>query len=87
MLTKVDDELNDLKAGDPLLPPAADSPRALEIVPVHDDVNSQVQRDHNPRHGRATKELGVAENGCSAMVVAVEEGCNMTRLAKLLRRD
>lgn len=75
MLTKINDELNDLKASDPLLPPAANATCTLEVVPVHDHMNSQVQGDHNPRHGGTAEELGVAEDSCSAMVVAVKEGC------------
>lgn len=71
--TKVDDELNDLQTSNPFLPPAADATGALEVVPVHDHVDQQVQRDDNPRHSGATKELGVAQNSGSAMVVAVEE--------------
>lgn len=82
-LTKVDDELDDLKASDPFLPPAANTARALEIVPVHDYVNGQVQGDHYPRHRRATEKLSVAENSRSAVVVAVKEGCETIRSANL----
>lgn len=38
--TKVKDELGDLANGNVLLPPDADASRALEVVPVHDNVNS-----------------------------------------------
>ena len=48
MLTEVKNELSDLANGDVLLPPDADATRALEVVPVHDNVNSQVQRDDGP---------------------------------------
>ena len=71
--TEIDDELSDLKTGDPLLPPDADSTRALEVVPVHDNVHSQVQGDGNPRDRGRADELGVAEQGSRAMVVAVKE--------------
>lgn len=47
--TKIDDELSNLEAGDPLLPPNADTARRLEVVPVHDDMDEQVERDGNPR--------------------------------------
>lgn len=47
-LTKINDELDDLETGDPLLPPDADATSALEVVPVHDDVNHQVESDGNP---------------------------------------
>jgi len=46
---QVNDELDDLETGDPLLPPNADATRALEVVPVHNDVHSQVQGNDNPR--------------------------------------
>lgn len=48
MHTKVEDELSDLANGDVLLPPDADSSRALEVVPVHDNVDSQVQGNDGP---------------------------------------
>jgi hypothetical protein len=37
-----------LESGNPLLPPDADAARALEVVPVHDDVDRQVERDGHP---------------------------------------
>jgi hypothetical protein len=46
--TDVENELGDLANGDVLLPPDADAARALEVVPVHDDVDSQVQGDDGP---------------------------------------
>jgi len=47
-LTKVNDELDDLETGDPLLPPDADAASALEVVPVHDNVDHQVEGNWNP---------------------------------------
>lgn len=47
-LTKVNDELDDLQTRDPLLPPDADAAGALEVVPVHDDVDHQVEGDWDP---------------------------------------
>lgn len=41
-LTEIDDELDDLETGDPLLPPDLDATGALEVVPVHDHVHHQV---------------------------------------------
>lgn len=73
-LTKVDDELDDLESRDPLLPPNADSAGALEVVPVHDNMHGQVERDRHPRHGRRSNKLRVAQERSSAMVVAVKEG-------------
>ena len=73
-LTQIDNELRDLQAGDPLFPPHADAARALEVVPVHDDVHQQVQADGHPGDGGQADELGVAEGGGGAVVVGVEEG-------------
>lgn len=75
LLTKVNDELDDLETSDPLLPPNADATSALEVIPIHDDVNSQVQGDGNPRDRGRANELSVAEESSSTVVVAVEEGC------------
>ena len=46
--TEIDHELYNLHNCDVLLPPDADASRALEVVPVHDDVNSQVEGDDGP---------------------------------------
>lgn len=72
--TKINEELDDLQARDPLLPPDADATGALEVVPVHDDVDGQVQADDHPGDRGVSDQLRVAENSGSAMVVAVEEG-------------
>jgi len=74
-LTKINDELDDLETSDPLLPPDLDAARALEVVPVHDHVHGQVERDDDPRDGSRANELGVAKQGGGTMVVAVEERC------------
>lgn len=79
LLTEIDDELDDLETSNPLLPPDADSTSALEVVPVHDNVDSQVEGNGDPGHSCATDELSVAQQGSGAMVVAVQEG--YTRLA------
>lgn len=72
-LTEIDDELDNLEASDPLLPPDSDATSTLEVVPVHHDVDSQVQRNRDPGNSGIADQLGVAENSSSAMVVAVEE--------------
>jgi hypothetical protein len=74
MHTKIQNELGDLADRDVLLPPDADAARALEVVPVHDNVNSQVQSNDGPRNGSVANKLGVAKHGSRAMVVGVEEG-------------
>ena len=73
-LTKINDKLNNLKTSDPLLPPDADSARTLEVVPVHDNVNHEVEGDRYPRHRCQTNKLSVAKESSGSMVVAVEEG-------------
>ena len=47
-LTESNDKLCDLETGDPLLPPDLDATRALEVVPVHDDVYEQVEANDGP---------------------------------------
>lgn len=66
--------MDDLEHCDVLLPPNSDAARGLEVVPVHDDVNHQVQRDWDPGHCGVAEELGVAEEGGRTVVVGVEEG-------------
>lgn len=57
---QVYEELNDLEPGDPFLPPDTDTSCAKEVVPVHDDMHSQVQGDWNPFDGSVSCQLGVA---------------------------
>jgi len=45
---KVNNELDNLKTSDPFLPPDADSTCALEVVPVHNNVNHQVESNWDP---------------------------------------
>lgn len=71
---KIDDELGNLKTGDPLLPRDLDTSRTLEIVPIHDDVYCEVESNGNPRDRGATNELSVAEKCSCGMMVAVQEG-------------
>jgi hypothetical protein len=40
--TDINNKLNDLKASNPFLPPDPDTTRALEVVPVHEDVNREI---------------------------------------------
>lgn len=73
-LTDVNDELENLQHGDVLLPPDANTTGTLEVVPVHDNVNQQVDSDGNPLHGGNTDQLSVAQKGGGTVVVGVEEG-------------
>jgi hypothetical protein len=44
---EVDDELDDLDSCYPFFPPDSDAAGCLEVVPVHDDMDCQVERDWN----------------------------------------
>ena len=70
---QVDDELGDLEDGDVLLPPNANATGGLEVVPVHDNVDGQVEGDDNPGDGGVAEELGVAEKRGGTVVVCVQE--------------
>jgi hypothetical protein len=72
--TKVNDELHNLANRDVLLPPDPNAARTLEVVPVHNNVDSQVGGDDRPRNGCMSNELGVAEERCRTVVVGMEEG-------------
>jgi len=70
---QINDELDDLEHGDVFLPPDANSTSGLEVVPIHDHMHSQVQRDRNPGHSSAADQLSVAEKSGRTMVIGVEE--------------
>lgn len=57
---QVDEELDDLESGDPFFPPDSDTSGTQEIVPVHDNVDSQVQGNWNPFNRGRTSQLSVA---------------------------
>ena len=63
-----------MEHGDVFLPPDTDATRRLEVVPIHDDMDEEVEGDGHPGDGGDTDELGVAEEGRGAVVVGVEEG-------------
>ena len=73
-LTDVNDELENLQHGDVLLPPDAHTTGTLEVVPVHHNVDQQVDGDGHPLHGSHTDKLRVAEKSSGTVVVGVEEG-------------
>ena len=50
-LTEVYHKLYDLETGDPLLPPNPNTSCTLEVVPVHDNMNQQVEGNWHPRDG------------------------------------
>lgn len=80
--TEIDDKLNDLEASNPFLPPNTNATGALEVVPVHNDVDRKVKSDDDPRNRCRANQLGVAEEGGRAMVVAMEESCIETSAAR-----
>lgn len=71
--TKIEHKLDDLHDGDVFLPPDADAARALEVVPVHDNMNHQVQGNDDPRNRSVADQLGVAEESSCAMVIGMQE--------------
>lgn len=71
--TEIDDELGDLHDGDVLFPPDADASGALEIVPVHDNMDGYVQRNGDPLYGCVPYELSVAKKSSCGMVVTMEK--------------
>jgi hypothetical protein len=71
--TKVDDELNYLKASDPLLPPDADATSALEIIPIHYNMDRQIKGNWHPGHSSKTNQLGIAKKSGSTVVIGVKE--------------
>ena len=72
-LTKVNHKLDDLQCCDVLLPPDLDPASVLKVVPVHDNVNHQVQCNRYPRNWRVSDQLRVAEKCRCAMMVSMEE--------------
>ena len=71
--TKIKDELAYLKSCDPFFPPDTNTSRSLEVVPIHDDVDSQVESYRNPRHRGMSDQLSVAEKSRSAVMVAMKK--------------
>ena len=47
-LTKVKNELSNLEASDPLLPPDTNAACCLKVVPVHDNVDRKIESNWNP---------------------------------------
>lgn len=66
--------MHNLQHGNVLLPPDANAAGALEVVPVHHNVNQQVNGDGDPLHGGKANELSVAKEGSGTVVVGVKEG-------------
>ena len=74
--TEVNDELSNLQTGDPFFPPDADASRTLEVVPVHDNVDQQIESDGYPGDRRKSDELGEAEECSGTVMVGMQESCD-----------
>lgn len=59
-LTQINDELSNLEPGDPFLPPNANATGALEIVPVHDNMDQEVKGDRDPGNSSISDQLSIA---------------------------
>lgn len=66
--------MKNLQHGDVFLPPDANTTSSLEIIPVHDDMHSQIECNRNPGHSGETDELRVGEQSGCAVVISMEEG-------------
>lgn len=66
--------MQNLQTSDPFLPPDADATSTLEVVPVHHNVDKQVDGNRNPLYSGQTNQLSVAKKGRGTVVVSVEEG-------------
>lgn len=71
--TEVQNELDDLETSNPFLPPNADTSCSQEVVPVHNDVHTEVEHDRHPRNWGQTDQLGVTKKCGCTMVVSVQE--------------
>jgi len=70
---QVDDELNDLHGSEIFLPPDSSTSSSAEVVPVHENVDSQVQDDRNPRDRGGSDKLSVAKQCSHTVVEPVKE--------------
>lgn len=71
---QIQHELNDLETSDPLLPPNSDASGSQEVVPVHDNMDTQIQGNGHPGNGSQTDQLGVAQQRGGTMMVGVQKG-------------
>ena len=66
--------MHDLQHGDVFFPPDADAAGGLEVIPVHYDMDGEVESDGHPGDRGVTDKLGIAEEGGGTVVIGVEEG-------------
>jgi len=70
---KVDDELGDLHGSKVFLPPDSAATGCRVVIVVHEDVDSEVKHDRNPRDAGAPIQLDIAEKGRCRVVEDVKE--------------
>ena len=70
---KIDHELCNLQARDPFLPPNPNAARGLKVVPVHDNMDSQIESYRHPGDGGEANKLGVTQESGGTVVVGVEK--------------
>ena len=70
---EINDELKNLEHSDVLFPPNANAASSLKVVPVHNDMYSQIKCDRNPGHSSKTDELSVGEQSSCTVVIGMEE--------------
>jgi len=71
--TNVQDELNNLKSGDPFFPPNSDTSGSQIVVPVHDTVDGQIQCDWDPRNRSFTSQLSVTQQSGGTVMISVQK--------------
>ena len=74
-LTQINDELRNLESGNPFLPPDPNPPGSLKIVPVHHDVDGEIESNWHPRYGRVADQLRVAKEGRCTVMIAMKKSC------------
>lgn len=74
---EINDELGDLEASNPFLPPNTDTPCGLEVIPVHYDVDKEIEGYGYPGDRSEAYQLSIAEESCRAVVIGVEEGLDL----------
>lgn len=57
---KINNKLSNLESGDPFLPPDTDTASGKEVVPVHHNMDEQVDGDWDPLHRGCSNELSIA---------------------------
>jgi hypothetical protein len=75
--TEIKNELDNLQTGNPFLPRDTNATCSLEVIPVHDNMHSQVQCYRYPGYRGFTNQLRVAQEGSGTMVIGVKKSCRV----------